>query len=209
MDKKTYLEELNKNLLSLSTEEREEAIKYYEEYFEEAGEENVNTVISDLGSPEKLASNILKEYNIRSENNEKVNYEILSTNIKENTKNVKSDKNIIVTILIIIMLVIGFLIFFPVLISLLITLISIAIAIFSVAIALLITGIVLLGISGSLIVGNIFSAMLVGGTGLITLALGLVISVLIIKALIKCIPWSARFLVNLFKKGIKVAGGEY
>lgn len=63
MNRKEFMEELEKQLVHLSEEEREEALNYYQEYFEDAGAENEETVIRNLGSPEKLAKSILADLN--------------------------------------------------------------------------------------------------------------------------------------------------
>ena len=61
MTKKEYLEALNTELERLNIEDRADAINYYSEYFDEAGEENIKQVISELGSPEELAQKFLPE----------------------------------------------------------------------------------------------------------------------------------------------------
>lgn len=59
MNKETYLQELRKNLKLLSQTDRDEAIEFYEEYFDEAGVENEAKVIEELGEPKTLAKRIL------------------------------------------------------------------------------------------------------------------------------------------------------
>ena len=51
MNKQEYLSELEAYLASLSEEERNDALRFYEEYFEDAGPENEQQVISELGKP--------------------------------------------------------------------------------------------------------------------------------------------------------------
>ena len=58
MDKRKFLEELQRQLSDLTNEERREALEYYEEYFADAGEENEEDVISSLGTPEQVAEQI-------------------------------------------------------------------------------------------------------------------------------------------------------
>lgn len=58
MDKRQFLEELRARLSDLTSEERTEALEYYEEYFADAGEENEADVILSLGTPEQVASQI-------------------------------------------------------------------------------------------------------------------------------------------------------
>ena len=55
MNRQEFIERLRELLGDLSEEERQEAIQYYEDYFADAGEENEERVIEELGSPEKVA----------------------------------------------------------------------------------------------------------------------------------------------------------
>jgi uncharacterized membrane protein len=59
MTREEYLNELNKALKRIPKEERENAISYYREYFEDAGDEQ--EVIRELGEPKELARKILIE----------------------------------------------------------------------------------------------------------------------------------------------------
>lgn len=61
MTRHEYLDELNTHLMSLSTEERENAVKFYEEYFEDAGPDKEQEVIEELGKPFALAKSIICE----------------------------------------------------------------------------------------------------------------------------------------------------
>ena len=58
MNKKTFLKELRRELDSLPFEEREAAITYYEEYFDEAGPEREQEVIQNFGSPASIAAEL-------------------------------------------------------------------------------------------------------------------------------------------------------
>lgn len=62
MSKQEFMEELKVLLFELPEEEREEAIRYYDSYFTDAGEENEQQVIAELGSAGKVATQILKEF---------------------------------------------------------------------------------------------------------------------------------------------------
>ena len=61
MNRKVFMERLRECLADISAEEREDALTYYESYFEEAGVENEAQVIEELGSPEKVAENIKRD----------------------------------------------------------------------------------------------------------------------------------------------------
>ena len=58
MNKKIFLDELHRLLSDLPPEERNQAIKYYEDYFEDAGPENEQAILKELGSPQELADQI-------------------------------------------------------------------------------------------------------------------------------------------------------
>ena len=61
MNREEYLKRLSFLLKDLPEEEIEDAIAYYEDYFEEAGEDKEEQVIRELGSPEKIAKMISRE----------------------------------------------------------------------------------------------------------------------------------------------------
>ena len=54
MNRTEYMRELDALLHGISKEEREEAMQYYNDYFDDAGSENEEKVIEELGSPAKL-----------------------------------------------------------------------------------------------------------------------------------------------------------
>ena len=62
MTKKEFIERLERNLSALKAEDRENALAFYEEYFDEAGEGAESAAAEELGSPEKLAEEILSFY---------------------------------------------------------------------------------------------------------------------------------------------------
>lgn len=67
MTRSEYLSELDSHLISLPREERNMAVKFYEEYFDEAGPENEQAVIADLGKPFNLARSIIGETSLYSQ----------------------------------------------------------------------------------------------------------------------------------------------
>ncbi len=58
MNRKEFMKRLRELLSDISESEREEALNYYEDYFDDAGTENEQEVIASLGSPEKVAKTI-------------------------------------------------------------------------------------------------------------------------------------------------------
>lgn len=56
MTKQEFLQRLRRLLADVTEEEREEALRYYQEYFDEAGPDQEQAVLAELGSPEKVAA---------------------------------------------------------------------------------------------------------------------------------------------------------
>ena len=58
MNRIEFMTELAALLQDVPVEERREAMQYYNDYFDEAGEENEEQVIREFGAPEEVAENI-------------------------------------------------------------------------------------------------------------------------------------------------------
>ncbi|UTC67628.1 MULTISPECIES: DUF1700 domain-containing protein [unclassified Treponema] len=65
MKRREFIEELEDRLRHLPYKDRKEAVKFYEEYFDEAGVENEQNVINELRSPAHIASKILSDYAVK------------------------------------------------------------------------------------------------------------------------------------------------
>ena len=61
MNRQEFMDQLAYLLGDLQSEDRDEAVQYYNDYFDDAGEENEQEVISELGSPEKVAAMIRQD----------------------------------------------------------------------------------------------------------------------------------------------------
>lgn len=59
MNKTEYLESLKKELRRLPQEDLNKALEYFEEYFADAGEENEQKAMNDLGTPANAAEQII------------------------------------------------------------------------------------------------------------------------------------------------------
>ena len=58
MTKHEFMFRLEKALSGLSENEKNEALRYYDDYLSDCGSDNLADVLSQLGSPEKLAEEI-------------------------------------------------------------------------------------------------------------------------------------------------------
>lgn len=61
MNRIDFMKQLESLLQNISPAEREEALQYYNEYFNDAGAENEQAVIEALGNPAKVAENIKRD----------------------------------------------------------------------------------------------------------------------------------------------------
>lgn len=65
MNREDYIRRLRRYLAALPEEEIEEAVNYVDEYFTEAGDENFEQALNDLGTPQKFAAQIRADYAIK------------------------------------------------------------------------------------------------------------------------------------------------
>ncbi|MEH6944319.1 DUF1700 domain-containing protein [Bacillus sp. JJ722] len=186
MNKETYLKELEHKLKRLPIEEVEAALEYYNEYFDEAGVENVQLVIKELGSPSQVASKILADYAIKE----------LDNHPKSTKKGLSAIWVIILAILatpiaLPLMLLVGSLIITFVLLcgSLALTAISLLIALILTGVACLFTGIVVLP-------QHLPTAIFYIGVGLTASGIG----VLVFSPLVSAIKKGSRALALSLKK---------
>ena len=85
MSRVEFMNQLKNLLWDIPEGEREEALNYYEDYFDDAGADNEAQVIASLGTPEKVAA-IIKE-GLNEEANEQGEYsETGYTNYGQNSK---------------------------------------------------------------------------------------------------------------------------
>ena len=162
MNKDSYILELRRHIKGLPKPEIEEAISYYEEYFYEAGVENEEKVIAELGCPKDVAMKILGDYTMK--------------NIESDERPSKKWSKMIWLIVLGIFaspiaLPIGIALFFVVL-ALIISIVAVVISFFAVAIAFLGSGIVTLFMGLPLIISELPSALFFSGVGLVSMAVG-------------------------------------
>ncbi|MDF3002435.1 MAG: hypothetical protein K0Q48_2554, partial [Bacillota bacterium] len=71
MNRSEFFRNLEQELSRMPAEERQAALDYYHEYFDDAGEENEQKVLEELGSPNQLAAKIKADSAIRQLDAEK------------------------------------------------------------------------------------------------------------------------------------------
>ncbi len=226
MNRKEFIDKLDYLLQDIEDIEREEALQYYEDYFDEAGSENESQVIKDLGSPERVAA-IIKaglenqfdqdiEYSEKGMDNanykevrEVIEAEVIDKEKKENHFKGNPDRNRILIILIIIGIIFLAL---PIGGGLFGVCIGVIAALFALGIGVLTGGVVcLVGAVACLVKGAMILAS-TPGMGLIILATGFGLIALSIgffalaRGTVKAIPLMVSGVVNLIKTIIQKVG---
>lgn len=158
MNKNQYLECLRNNLRNIPDEEVDNIIEYYMEYFEDAGIENEQVVIAELGKPELLANKISADYVIKGMEND-----------NEPIKNVTQVKKGISNIWILILAICGAPIWFPLVIAAAAVLFAIVVALFSVIFAFIITSVAIVGSGILALIVGIITLFIHMPTGIATL----------------------------------------
>lgn len=236
MNRKEYMDRLEQLLLILPEEEREEALQYYTDYFDDAGIENEDRVIQELGSPEEVSAKIragfseeyaeyseqgfedsrfqLKNKIILDPNSAEGEWEEIPKEEDRQQKRArKPDTNMGKMILLILIL----LAFSPLIMSGGITILAIlfglAVAVLAILFAVGVSGFAVIFAGGAIIVAGIakmFVTPAVGilavGIGCILFAIGILLSWVMISLVIKVIPGFIRGLVNLLGKPFRKAG---
>ena len=218
MNRQEFIERLKELLGDLSEEERQEAIQYYEDYFADAGEENEERVIEELGSPEKVALMIREglqgedggsEY--RETGYAQTRYEERevpqsrhSNEEREQSRNQKPWTSRPLKILLIILIIcVGFPVVIPVIGGIVFGALGILCELFGIFFAFVIFSFGLCIAGVALVVSGIVAmfpalpvGLLISGIGMLLLAVGIIAAMASIKLSMVAVPALFRCFVN-------------
>lgn len=209
MNRSEYMAALRRALSVLPEEERASALRYYEEYFDDAGPENEAKVIADLGAPEQVAAQILADYRELTAVPPASDGAAAQT-AKRRWRGVSPWLLLVLVLLAILVGIplVGVLIgvIGAVLGALLSILLIVAAFIIVVPLCLLAAGVVLCGLSFTLW-GMPASAVMTLGCGLALFALGILVTLLMIKLCTLFVPPLFRLLVAILRRPVdKIRG---
>jgi len=214
VNKSEFMDILENKLSHLPKEEKDNALTYYSELFDEAGEENESEIISNLKDPSSIADQIVRDYNGSKSDAFNESESASSNNGGSNTSNENqhtnhthnvytappvSERKTWVNVLLIIFFAIFGIPIAALLFSAFVTIISLVISAFAIIVSFIVSGI------AALIAGIIclFISPIKGiftiGTGLVLLSLGVLMFVPAV-ALIKLIPKFTNWLTSLFRR---------
>ena len=209
MNKTEFLNQLASQLSDISPEEREEALSYYREYIEDAGLENEEALLDELGSPQKVASDIKKDiFQKTTYTNDAYNNEIICHDepyANDSTSQEKSKNSNLVLILVLAVLLSPF--WIPLLItvvsvifSVIVTILSIGFGIGISGIAFLIVGIVLFALGIYNIFFSPFIGILLIGISMLLFSLGILFTLFTGWICGKALPWFIKQLSVLWHR---------
>lgn len=194
MNREQFMSELKGKLQGLPFDEAEAAVAFYEEYFDEAGEQYEQTAIDSLGSPSDAAAKIIGEFAIR-----------------DIEKSPKSTKKSFSVIWMIILGIFASPLALPLALAALIIVLALIIVIFSVifvfgisGVAIGLTGIAVSICSVFLAFTNFTSAIFYIGSGLFMLGVGGELLILTVFISQKSFALLARLMGKfLLRRGVK------
>ena len=209
MKRSEFIEQLESLLCDVSVEDRQDALEYYKDYFDDAGVENEEQIISDLGSPKKVATIIREslrsgktsegEYSERGYQNERFNEkeELIEGNCGEGKKTKHRNRPDVLLIIILTIFV------SPILLALFAVLFAMFVGIGGVIFGFAVSGIALLLSGIAVFIGGIVmlfisppTAMFLCGTGMILSVVGLILTILMIKVIKTFLPPLFRTIIN-------------
>lgn len=205
MNRVEFMRQLESLLLDLPENDRLDAIAYYNDYFDEAGVENEEKVIRELGSPARVASIIKADLNATG--NEKAEYTEQGYSdgrkgINPNTPAQREGKKTLPVALIIVLLVFAA----PVLLGIgggllggVLGLIGGLIGLVAGGIGMLVGGVVSLVAGIIKLVFSPLKGLVLVGTGSLITALGLLLVVFLVLCIFKWMPKLIQKIVNWIK----------
>ncbi len=210
MNREEFMRQLDILLVSLPREEREAALQYYNDYFDDAGAEKEEEIIAELGNPEEIAAVIRAGYaGDRAEYSERgyqdTRFERMDVPIRREDVRESRRGGMLLWILGIVLIGIPFILplaltGIALVFAVIVAIVALAGGIFITMAALAITGVVLTIVGISQIFHMVTVGMMLMGSGMILTVIGMVGTVLMAKLASMVIPGMVRFFVGICQK---------
>lgn len=200
MDKYEFITRLEKALSGLSDDEKASALNYYKELLEDAGGDNAQELISNLGTPESVAESIIRESGTviysASENGSSAESAPQPTT---ETSQKKGKRTTMEIVLIIALIVVTFPLWIGFVIAGAAVLFALLVAAFAVMLAVGIAGVVLFGTGITTIFSSLGIGTLLLGLGLLIIGICTVLLVPLCKGVFKLCSWVVNGFVKLVR----------
>ena len=227
MTRKEYMEQLRKYLKRLPKEDYENAIEYFSEYFDEAGPENEQQVMEELGEPKEAARELLlnllqesvgdgkdstgeKETELPAEgfgNQRSAAGQNTAASTSDSTKKKRSPgKIILLAILVLCASPVSLALMFSALAVLFAVVVVIASVIFSLGVTSIATiagGIMVAGFGATLILKSVAAACMIVGGGFLMAGAGILVGVLTIYICKWCATGIGRLVNRFVRKKVR------
>lgn len=204
MNRIGFLRQLEELLRDIPDNERREAMEYYRNYFDDAGPQNEEKIIEELGSPAKVAESIKKDLfgdTYRSEDFVKPD-----PAPREN----KTARNLLIALILIFTFPLWIAVFaalFGLLMGALACLFGLCVCVVAVVGVFFVAGVVLTGMGiFQMFSGFASIGLILCGIGLLLLALGMLGVILTVWSVGKLLPWSVRGIVRVIKRRFQRKG---
>ncbi len=211
MNREEYLRLLAIALKDIPQAEKEEALQYYNDYFDDAGIENEQDVINSLGSPAKLAESIQREFadgygKFENCRNDFQGYNPYVQPYQDNSKRKNKLSGGVIALIVVLCILAS-----PLLLALAAVAVSIVIAIFAaffalimvlfaVVLTLVCVGIVCVSVAFALGLSSPFSAALLIGICIASIGVCIFLVMAIVWLFGVALPWLLKGIGKLFKK---------
>lgn len=216
MNRQEFMNQLEYLLRGIPNSERDDALAYYNNYFDEAGVENEQQVIMELGSPEAVAENIIADSHHESDDG---NYQNDYSCIPQETTKMDEKKkkiNTVIKILIIVLLVITSPLWlgivtglFGAIVGIIGAFLGIAVGLIGVNIGLLVGGIMCIVVGIARFAFSAVEALAMIGIGAFLTSIGLLIGLLWIWCVGVWIPKLVKVVIGWIKNLIHhIKGGK-
>lgn len=206
MNREEYMKRLAYALSDVPQSEREEALQYYNGYFDDAGVENEQEVMRSLGSPEQLADSIKTEFFAGKNSQEDTSYQDTYAGTSGNAENKNKLSGGMIALIVVLTilaspLLIGLAgVLFGVVVSILAVLFSIGVTILALIIAMVCVIIACIIMVIPLIAISPFSAVIVAGIGVIALGICILLVMACVWLFGAAIPWLIRGTIKLIQR---------
>ena len=207
MNRIGFLRKLEELLRDIPDNERREAMEYYRNYFDDAGPENEEKIIEELGSPWKVAESIKKDlFGDTYQSGDFVKPEQPSGGGDKTARNVLLAVLLVFTFPLWIAVVAAV---FGLLLGALGCLFGLAVCIVAFVGIFFVAGVILVG-AGIIKVFTGFPAvgLVLAGVGLLLLAFGTLGLIVTVWAVGRILPWALRGIVGLCKKPFQRKGAS-
>lgn len=215
MTKEQFLFQLEQKLLDIPEDERAEAMEYYRDYFNDAGSENEEQVIAELGSPDKVAASIKEGLRAGREDAGTVGHPPQTRGTAKSFSEANRDRKQTDSRSKWILIILVAIFTFPFWIGIVGALFGILVAIVAVIFSLLVAAVALatVGIVAGVIcvivgivrffTGGMVSGLMAVSAGLLVFALGCLCAAALVFVLGQVFPWALRGISNLLHNGFR------